>query len=80
MARYVWSQALPARLDNGEIMEPNLDYIKIVLDRSDGKPGSGDKSDGVEKESVPDKISRTNKERLNTMANSIIGENEDGVD
>lgn len=69
MARHIWRKALPHVDDEGIAHEPDLDYIKIVLDRSDGKPGTPKQvDDDTGRESVPDKISRMNQERLNAMA------------
>ncbi|MCP4541707.1 MAG: hypothetical protein GY832_31635 [Chloroflexi bacterium] len=71
MARHIWSKALRHKDDDGETVEPSLDYVKIVLDRTEGKPGSGDRKTDDEKESVPDRISRLNKERLNALAGDV---------
>ena len=77
MARHVWKQALPHKGDDGTEHEPDLDYIKIVLDRSDGRPGTPkDIDDDTGRESVPDKISRLNTDRLNAMADEVVS---DGV-
>lgn len=72
MARWIWRKALPHVSDDGTHHEPELEYIKIVLDRSDGKPGTPKYMDeDTGRESVPDRISRMNQERLNAMADSI---------
>jgi len=69
LARHIWRKALPSVSDDGVQHEPDLDYVKIVLDRSDGKPGTPKQvDDDTGRESVPDKISRMNQERLNAMA------------
>jgi len=82
MARHIWKKALPHKDDEGIQHEPDLDYIKIVLDRVDGKPGSGDKRDDGPNESLPDKISRMNATRINDLAeevaNDVDGETETG--
>ena len=78
LARYIWKKALPHKDDNGDMHEPELEYVRITLDRSDGKPGTPrqiDESTG--QESVPDRISRLNKERLNTLAADVTGDNDD---
>jgi hypothetical protein len=71
MARFIWSRALPRRDDQGVEHEPELDYIRIVLDRAEGKPGVAGKDIEEKKESVPDRISRLNQERLNSMADEV---------
>lgn len=71
MARYIWWKALPHKDDEGADHEPDLDYIKIVLDRAEGKPGVAGKDIEEKKESVPDRISRMNTERLNSMADEV---------
>lgn len=74
LARFVWSKALPStkRSNDGtvETIEPNLDYVKMVFDRCDGKPGTG-KDEDVGHESIPDKISRLSAKRLNGIADKI---------
>jgi hypothetical protein len=75
MARHIWKKALPSTDDEGNKLEPDLDYIKIVLDRSDGKPGVTEKeAEDSGKESVPDRISRMNQERLNKLAEKAMGD------
>jgi len=74
LARQCWAMALPAADEEGNIAPGNIDYVKIVLDRSDGKPGSNDAKADDGKESVPERISRLNKERLNTMAGEVAGD------
>lgn len=71
MARHIWRKALPHKDDEGNDHEPDLDYIKIVLDRAEGKPGVAGKDIEEKKESVPDRISRLNQERLNSMASEV---------
>jgi hypothetical protein len=71
MARFIWKKALPHKDDNGEDHEPDLDYIKIVLDRAEGKPGVAGKDIEEKRESVPDRISRMNAERLNSLADEV---------
>lgn len=76
MARHIWKKALPHTDDAGVKHEPDLDYIKIVLDRAEGKPGvvAADASEDMGKESVPDRVSRMNQERLNRMASDAMEE------
>jgi len=71
LARHCWERALPSKDEDGNTVAGSVDFIKLVFDRSDGRPGSGtdDVDDG--KESVPDRISRLNKERLNAMAEDV---------
>ena len=72
LARQCWAMALPTTDEDGTVTPGSIDYVKIVLDRSDGKPGSNDTKADDGKESVPDKISRLNTDRLNTMAGDVI--------
>jgi len=74
LARHCWERALPATDEDGDVTPGSIDYVKIVLDRSDGKPGSTDPRGDDGKESVPDRVSRLNKERLNTMADDVLGD------
>jgi len=76
MARHIWKKALPHTDDEGNKHEPDLDYIKIVLDRSDGKPGTQNKDDDPSdgRETVPDRISRMNADRLNKLAEEVTGD------
>ena len=76
MARHIWKKALPHIDDNGIKREPELDYIKIVLDRTEGKPGvaTEDPNENAGKESVPERISRMNADRLNRLADKAMGD------
>lgn len=76
MARHIWKKALPHTGDDGNKHEPDLDYIKIVLDRAEGKPGvvAGDDNEDAGKESVPDRVSRMNADRLNKLAEKAMGD------
>jgi hypothetical protein len=78
MARHIWMKALPHKDDEGIQHEPDLDYIKIVLDRVEGKPGSGDKKDDGPTESLPDKISRMNATRINDLAEEVVSDSDIG--
>ncbi|NOQ21629.1 MAG: hypothetical protein GQ565_03120 [Candidatus Aegiribacteria sp.] len=77
LARYIWKRALPHKDDEGMFVPPELDYVKITLDRSEGRPGHNDGKAEDKKESVPDRISRLNKERLNAMAATVTGDDGD---
>lgn len=68
LARYIWSHALPKKDDDGNYKAPDKDFIRLVLDRIEGKPGIVGAEQGDNKESVPDRISRLSAERLNRMA------------
>jgi len=77
LARQCWAMALPTTDEEGNTLAGNIDYVKIVLDRSDGKPGSnGEKADNGA-ENIPDRISRLNKERLNAISADVAGEDDD---
>jgi hypothetical protein len=67
----LWQAALPRKEEDGTTTPPNLDVAKLVLDRIDGKPSVGgeDPTDG--RETVPDKISRMNAERVNKIAEEV---------
>lgn len=71
LARWLWQAALPHKEADGTTTPPNLDVAKLVLDRIDGKPSVGgeDPTDG--RETVPDKISRMNAERVNKIAEEV---------
>lgn len=64
MARYIWSQAVPREIA-GEAIEPDKDYVRIVLERCEGKPGTIKDVEDQRGEELPDKIARLNLERLN---------------
>lgn len=76
MARHIWKKALPHTDDLGVRREPELDYVKIILDRTEGKPGvaTEDPNENAGKESVPERISRMNADRLNRLADKAMGE------
>lgn len=64
LARHLWDQANRVH---------DVDAIRMVLDRCDGKP-SVDTDDGREKrESIPDRISRINAERVNQITEEVTG-------
>lgn len=76
MARYIWKMALPHKDDDGVTRDPDLNYIRIILDRTEGKPGvvAADTDENGGKESVPDRISRMNADRLNRIAGEVTGD------
>lgn len=65
MARHIWRKALPHKDDEGVLHEPELEYVKIVLDRCEGKPGTIKDVEEQRGAELPDKIARLNLERLN---------------
>lgn len=77
LARWMWHKATPHKETDEEgnaiVVEPNLDVVKLVLDRVEGKPGVGGKEDADDrKESVPDRVSRMNADRLNKLASEAM--------
>jgi len=75
LARHIWKRALRHKDDEGNTIEPDLDYVKIALDRIDGKPKAGEKEDpGTKGESLPDKISRMNTLRINDIADDVVND------
>ena len=69
LARDIWHQAITcadAKL--------KLEYRKLLLDRTEGKPGSGNETEEKKKDGIPERISEINKNRANRIANEIIGE------
>lgn len=75
LARYIWRCALPHVDDNGMMHEPSLSYVRLLLERIEGKAAvaAEDKvNDG--RETVPDKVSRMNAERLNRIAQEAAGD------
>ena len=74
LARHIWSRALPRTDDDGNKHEPDLNYIRIVLERAEGKAGTVAEEKSDTRESVPDRVARMNVERLNRMAHEAAGE------
>ena len=68
LARHIWKRALPSRSDDGTEHEPDLNYVRIVLERVEGKAGTMETEKGDSRESVPDKVSRLGVDRLNRIA------------
>jgi len=74
LARHIWKKALPHMDDEGVKREPDLNYVRIVLERIEGKAGTMEAEKDSGRESVPDKVSRMGVERINRMAEESIGE------
>lgn len=68
LARHIWGRALPRTDDEGNRHEPDLNYIRIVLERAEGKAGTVEAEKSDTRETVPDKVSRLGVERLNRLA------------
>lgn len=69
LARHLWTQANEAH---------DMDAIKLVLDRCEGKPGvQGEEH--AEKEAVVDRISRLNTVRINDLAEEVMGDARDAA-
>jgi len=69
LARELWDKALTSA-DKKE----RLEYIKLVIERTDGKIGAvGDVADD-RKETIPDKISEINRKRMNDLAKEAAEE------
>ncbi len=74
LARQIWNRALGAYktvdIKTGVIKHhaPDKDMITLIFDRMEGKAGSAEDTK-QKSESVPARIGRQNKERLNKIAN-----------
>jgi len=64
LMRYIWEQAL-----DGSDEKARLEYIKLILDRCEGKTGVQE-SNLPKRPSIPDKVSKKGKDRLNRIANN----------
>ncbi len=78
IARDMFKVALPKSVAD-EMTGPTdpkiqLEYRKLILDRIDGKPGAEDSE--KPKDSIPDRISEINKERVNRIADDVMGEDD----
>jgi len=73
LARHIWRKALPHKDDEGVKHEPDLNYVRIVLERAEGKPGTVEQEKTDTRETVPEKVSRLGVERLNRMAEETVG-------
>lgn len=76
LARHIWKMALPYKDSAGLVHPPSLDYVKIVLERVEGKAGVVETEKADTRETVPDRISRLGVERLNKMAHEVMGADE----
>jgi len=74
LARHIWRKALPHKDDEGVKHEPDLNYVRIVLERAEGKPGTVEQEKEPSREAIPDRISRINAERLNRISAEVMGE------
>jgi hypothetical protein len=74
LARHIWEQALPRTGPDGAVHAPTFEYVKLVLDRVEGKAGTMEQEKDSGRESVPDKISRINTERVNKISAEVMGE------
>ena len=78
LAYLIWNKALGYREEatgeNGETVivehEPDKDMIKLVYDRIEGKVANPEENKDREQK-LPDKVSDTNRARLNKMAENV---------
>jgi hypothetical protein len=68
LARYIWKKALPHTDDEGVHREPDIRYVSMVLDRTEGKASVAAEDKDAGRETVPEKVSRLGVERLNKLA------------
>ena len=69
LARWMWFRATPHKNAEGDMVEPDLDVVKLVLDRVEGKPSVQGQEDVDSKiETVPDRVARMSVDRLNAIA------------
>jgi hypothetical protein len=61
LARDIWNKAL-----NGQDEMLKYKYRELLMNRAEGKPGTAGES-GPQIQQIPEKISETNKKRLNAM-------------
>ncbi len=74
LARHIWSRALPRTDDEGVKHEPDLNYIRIVLERAEGKAGVVAEEKTDTRETIPDRISRMGAERINRLSGEVLGD------
>lgn len=72
LARHIWRKALRHKDDEGVTHEPDLNYVRIVLERIEGKAGTMETEKADTRETVPEKVSRLGVERLNRMAEETV--------
>ncbi len=70
LARDIWRKALPPKDEIGTLLNAKevLEYRKLIIDRTDGKPGANEDKGDHPGASVPDRVSKLNKDRMNQMA------------
>lgn len=73
LARKIWLKAMGFVFDEEtnkyvETGEINLDYVKLVLDRAEGKVGVQSDDPNEHRMSAADRVSQANKDRLNALA------------
>jgi hypothetical protein len=73
LARWLWSKALPHTDDEGNTVPPDLRVVQIVLERVEGKAGTIEQDKDSNRETVPEKISRINAERVNRISAEVLG-------
>ncbi len=73
LARWLWSKALPHIDDEGNTVPPDLRVVQIVMDRVEGRAGIIEQEKAGTGESVPDKISRINADRINRISAEVVG-------
>ena len=70
-ARLIWDKSLGHKevLDDGEIIkhDPDTNMLKLLYDRLEGKVANPEENK-QRTQALPDKVSDTNKERLNKLA------------
>ena len=73
IVRDIMQKALPHKLEDGEICDPKeqLEYRKLIMDRVDGRAGTVGEDAKGQGETIPNKISRMNKEFLNDQAKKV---------
>jgi hypothetical protein len=72
LARFIWRKALTHTDSEGNKCEPDLNYVRMVLERVEGKAGVVETEKTDTRETVPDKVSRMGVERLNKMAEESV--------
>jgi hypothetical protein len=71
LAREIWNKVF-----NSDDKKEKLEYIKLVIERTDGKAGTVDDAFGKDEDSIPDRISEMNKKRANQIAEDVMGEDD----
>lgn len=76
IARDMMKMALPYSLGLDEPdVDPKLklEYRKLILERIEGKAGSGEETND-ERDKIPERISEINRKRANAIATEVMGE------